>query len=312
MTNKIKHNRKCGDGTGCIFWRKAHQMIKHKLTFIGMKIILVSEDKQKDELVQAAIKILKDKPSSNPKHPELFKYKIAKKRCRFVYKINCCSENYYVKKYVNRDAIRVIQDLFRTQRAIRSMFTCWHLEHNKIPTYEQLFALIDISKIFNRPSVIVSKECKGKTIKHLLKEDISEDRKSEIIEMLINLYVKMLKVNVYHCDPNLSNFILENGVLKLIDIDDVRVLPYISYRLLKKNLMKFNKILFLVYSREKNGNIDFNNADREYILQEVIRRYDPNIPVSKLLKYLDRKTRIPLFEVKKLVKSNDVDLSKKN
>lgn len=75
--------------------------------------------------------------------------------------------------------------------------------------------------------------------------------------------------------------------------------------------MKFNKILFLVCSREKNGNIDFNNADREYILQEVIRRYDPNIPVSKLLKYLDRKTRIPLFEVKKLVKSNDVDLSKK-
>jgi hypothetical protein len=277
-------------------------MIKHKLTIIDIKTVMLSEGKQKDELVQTAIKILKEKYSPNPEHPELFKYKIAKERCRFVYRINCCSETYYVKKYVNRDVIKIIQDLFRTQRAIVSMLTYWRLQRSKIPTYEQLFALVDRSKIFNRPSVVVSKECKGRTIKQMLKEDVSEDRKAEIIEMLIDLYVKLLKANVYHHDPNLSNFILEDGVLKLIDLDDVRVLPYISYRLLQKNLKKFNKILFLVYSRKKNGNINFHNADREYIIQEVIKRYDPNISVSKLVKYLDRKTKIPLFEVKSLVK----------
>ncbi len=287
-------------------------IMKHKLTFINVAISMLSEGKQKNELVQAAIKILKEKSSSNLNHPELFKYKIADERCRFVYRITCCSEIYYVKKYINRDVIKVIQDLFRTQRAIKSMLTYWQLKRRKIPTYQQLFALVDKRRIFNRPSVVVSKECKGKTIKQLLKEDISEVRKSEIIEMLINLYAKMLKANIYHHDPNLSNFILENGELKLIDLDDVKVLPYISSRLLKKNLKKFNKILFLVYSRQKNGNINFNNSDREYIIQEIIKRYDPDISVDKLIKYLDRKTKIPLFEVKSLVKSNDANLLKKS
>ena len=277
-------------------------MKNHRIKFLDLKTIMITDGEQNPELVKLAKCFLQDKNYQN--HKEIFKYKIADQRCRFVYKTELDSETYFVKKYVNRSIVKVFLDLLRTQRSVVSMLTFWHLRSKGIPTYEQLFALIDRRKVFNRPSLVISKECKGRTIKQLLQTEISGDDKAGLLEQWIELYVKLLKGHVYHHDPNLSNFILEDGVLKLIDLDDIRVYPCISDRLLKKNLKKFNKILFLAYTREKNGNIDFNNEDREYIIQEVIKRYDNKLPLKKYLNYLERKTKIPVFEIKRLVKVN--------
>ena len=276
--------------------------MKHILHFYNYKTVLVSKSKQNKDLLELAYGYLRD--TKYEQHEDIVKYKIADKRCRFVYKTELDEKVYYIKKYVNRSVVKFIIDRFRTQRSVRSMFTFWFLKAKGIPTYEQLFALIDKRRFFNRPSIIVSKECNGQTIKQLLQKEISPQEKSEIIEKWIELYVKLLRNNIYHHDPNLSNFIIEDNELKLIDLDDVFILPKISKRLLKKNLKKFNKILFLAHAREKNGNIDFDNNDRKFILKEILLRYNKNISKKEFMNFLNRKTKIPVFEIDKLVKAH--------
>lgn len=267
--------------------------------FNGCKFFYYNEPTQSQ--ITMSCNYLQEKCSSKSKR--LIKKQIAVQRNRFVYFDNVAGENVYIKIYINNKPLKVFQDFVRGQRGSRALKTSQKLQSLGIPTYKIILAIEKKSFSFNHPSLILIKECEGKNIKELLQANISPDDKSLLLNKLITIYVKMLKNGVYHNDPNLTNFILHDDELRLIDLDDVTILPTICYNLLIKNLVKFNRILLFAYMRIKNGKINFTGDDRKFIIQSIIKQFDHNLDHNTLFKKIEKKTKIPINEVDKLVKS---------
>jgi len=238
---------------------------------------------------------------------ELVKSKLARKRHRIVYRIEHDSRVYYLKKFKNNSLYFTFLDIIRTQRATRNLLVSHFLYKHDISTGKILFAMVDKRNIINHPSVMISEECEGISIKNLLLGEISEAQKKELLNMYIEIYVKMLQNRIYHRDPHFSNFMMEEGKLLLTDLDDVFIVPKFTLKLLKRNLKKLSRILLYVYIRPRNKGINFNNADREYILKEIIRRYDPELEVNRMYKYLQKKTLVEIFEVTNFIENNRDD-----
>lgn len=238
----------------------------------------------------------------------LLKHKITKKRARCVYLMELDEKKYYIKKFSNRSFPYIVRDMLRPQRGVRSLFTYSLLTKRDIPAAEMTFAMVDRRNPFNRPSLVVSSECCGKTIKEILKQPISKIEKDLLLNSWIEFMGKMIKKGVYHHDPNLSNFIRTESGLALIDIDDVYVLPVITRRIFNQMMIKLNRILLLAQIRAKNGNLDLDNRDREMILKGITRRYDSSINLNKFFLFLERNSKLKSLEITSFI--NDLRLNK--
>jgi len=257
-------------------------------------------------LLEKADEILQKRDSKVDE--SLLKHKFTKKRARCVYLLEIDEKKYYVKKFSNRSFLYIFRDLFRPQRGVRALLTYSQLTKRDIPAAEMSFAMVNRKNPFNKPSLVVSSECCGKTIKEILQQQISASDKNELLKQWIEFFVMMIKKGVYHHDPNLTNFIRTERGLVLIDIDDIYVLPVITRRLFNQMLIKLNRILLLAQIRSKNGNLDLDNDDREMILKEIARRYDSRINLNKFFLLLERKSKLKSLEVTAFI--NDLRLKK--
>ncbi len=257
-------------------------------------------EKQNKDLIEKA-KYFLDR--ENIDKTNLVKSQHGSTRDRIVYKAEVNNEVFYFKRFVNHSMWKVIQDLFRSQRATRAMFLRKKMYNHQIACYDIRFAMIDTHRIFNRPSMIVTKEYRGKSISDKLAEGLSKEEKRQVLDKLVNFYVKMLKNGFYHGDPNFTNFIIEDNEIKLIDIDDITHHSKINTFMLKRNLMKFNRILLFLSIRPKNQKLDFSNKDREYIIKEIIKRFNKELNHDKLWNWLERKSNVKIHEVTKFVES---------
>ena len=199
-------------------------------------------------------------------------------------------ENYYCKKYVNYNSLKIIQDFFRNHRAARAFKISHFLNNNNIKTVKPILV---VYKTFSKSSVFITKECKGVSLENVFLKDMNEGEKYELIMKLIETYKSLVELKIYHRDPNLSNFLLLNGELILIDMDDIRkklsVFPFINLLI---NLEKFNRILLLSYIRKKE--INFNNEDREFIIKTLIKNFYNHINENFFLKFINLYTRLKM------------------
>ena len=255
-------------------------------------------EKIDNEILKKALYFLELEDYKNDKN--LIKQKNAKKRTRQVFRFEINGKMYYCKKYVNNNFFKIIQDLFRNQRAVRAFKLSVFLNNHNIQTIKPVLAVNDGKRFFHRASVIITEECKGITIKKVLLNDIKEEDKQKLIEKCVNLYIKLIKMKIYHRDPNFSNLMLSQNELILIDLDDVRKIPFYSFRLLFRNLEKLNRILLLSYTRNKE--INFNNQDRENIIKKLISNSYNRINQIKYLEMVNLYTR---FKMKKHFKTHE-------
>jgi hypothetical protein len=257
------------------------------------------------DLLNSAYKILQQKlqlensvaADSEQSHNILLKTKSTKKRSRSVYKINLTDQDYFVKVYRNRSIKYIFRDLLRPQRGVRTLWTYQALQKRNIAAAEMLFAMIDIRKLVNIPSLVVSRECKGQTLKQLLQSELNEINKNVLLNQWIAFLHKLVKSGIYHHDPNLSNFIMTSHGLALIDIDDVYVLPFITQKIFNQMMIKLNQILLLAQIRKKNRNLNLNNKDREYILKNLAKLHDSKIDTDKYFLFLERKSKLKSLEI---------------
>lgn len=213
----------------------------------------------------------------------------SRKRNRLVFRSETDEGVFYFKKYVNYSFLKFIQDLFRTSRAERAFEMSSFLVKHNINVVKPVLA---ISKTFDKSSLFVTEESKGVSLKEILKGEITKSDKSKLLNKLITTYSSLLKLKIYHRDPNLSNFLVEKGELVLIDMDDIRRKPFFSSINTFVNLEKLNRILLLCFVRNKD--INFNNDDRIFILKSLFHNFYGRCDGNKLMKLLNWFTKFKM------------------
>lgn len=241
--------------------------------------------------------------TKNNETGNLIKKIVTKTRSRTIYKSTVNNEVYFFKKYINHSYIKIWQDIFRAQRATRFLLTSKYLQKRSIPTYEICFAVVNKYGLFRRSSMIVTKEYHGISLKQFFQQDQDKKLREQVIEAFIDLFVKMLKNNIFHRDPNLSNFIWENNKIKLIDLDDIKIIPKITGKIFLKNIRILNRILLRSYIRSRNGKINIGNEERKYIIQSIIKKYDTTYDIDQTWKYVERHTTIKAAEITRFIEN---------
>ena len=249
-----------------------------------------------NELLEKALYFLKLSDCKNDIN--LIKSKNAKKRTRHVFRFEVSGKTYFCKKYANNSLFKKIQDLFRNQRAIRAFKLSVFLNNNNIHTIKPVLAATYKNNFIFEDSIFISEECRGITIKNRLLNEITKEKKNELIENSTNLYISLINMNIYHRDPNLSNLMISHNELTLIDLDDIKRIPFYSFITLFLNLEKFNRILLLSYIRNKK--INFTNKEREEIIKKIIASRYKRIDQKRYLEMLNLFTR---FRMKKHFKT---------
>ena len=259
------------------------------------KTVFFSKTKPSDKLLECAYEFLNRKFSTNDQ--DIVKYKENKARIRMVYKCETNEGIYFCKKYINTVFAKALQDIFRSQRGLRNLLTYYRLKKLNIKTYDILFSMQDNTSHIFRPSLILTAEHKGQSLLDFFNSNTSEMDKQKIIKNFIVFYVDMLKKGIYHRDPNLSNFIIENDDIKLIDLDDI-YFPYVNrLSLLKMNLKRFNYFFLITLLQQDNFDLSLSNYDREQIIKTIIRMFNPKLNIKKIWKYLDKKTILKASEI---------------
>ncbi len=264
-------------------------MIIKKLKSYTNNTVLFLEKIDK-KLIEKALYFLELEDYKNDK--DLIKQKNAKKRTRHIFRFKINEKVYYCKKYVNNNFFKIIQDFFRNQRAVRAFKLSVFLNNHSIQTIKPVLAVVDSNRFFHRASVIVTEESEGITIKKVLLNNVKKEDKQKILKKFINLYLRLIKMKIYHRDPNLSNFMFFQDELILIDLDDIRKFHWYSFGKLFRNLEKLNRILLLSFTRNKE--INLNNKDRENIIKKLISNSYNRINQSKYLVMVNLFTRFKM------------------
>ena len=205
--------------------------------------------------------------TSYGKEASLIKKKIATKRSRHVFKAEINGSIYFFKKYTNHSYLKIVQDFFRTNRAVRAFKTALYLNSNNIET---VIPVLTIYRFLGKSSIFVTKECKADSLKDIFLKDISDEKKYKLIKKFVVLYDALLELGVFHRDPNLSNFLLLNDNIVLIDMDDIKKKKLFPFFKTFINIEKLNRILLLSYIRKKD--LSFNNNDRIFIIKSLIQK----------------------------------------
>ncbi len=233
------------------------------------------------------------------KEPSLIKKKIASKRTRHVFKVEINGSNYFFKKYTNYSYLKIVQDFFRSNRAVRAFETALYLNRNNIET---VIPVLTIYKFFGKSSIFVTKECKADSLKDIFLKDISDETKHKLVKKLAVLYNSLLKLGIFHRDPNLSNFLFSNDNIVLIDMDDIKKKKLFPFSKAFMNIEKLNRILLLSYVRKKD--LSFNNNDRIFIIKSLIQKRFKIFNENFFLKILNRFTKFKMN--KYLYKKNGI------
>ncbi len=268
-----------------------------KLKYNGKNTVLY-QNKIDIELLEKAFYFLELEDNENDKN--LLKYKNAKKRTRHVFRFEINKKIYYCKKYVNNNFFKIVEDFFRNQRAIRAFKLSIYLNNLSIQTIKPILAIVDSKRLFHRTSVLITEECKGITLKNTLLEEIKSEDKKNILEKIVQLYLKLIKMKIYHRDPNLSNFMLFENNLIIIDLDDIRKFSMYSFGKIFRILERFNEKLLLCFTRNKE--IYLYNIDRVNIIKKLIDNSIYNIDNSKYFEMINLFTR---FKMKKHFNSKE-------
>jgi len=231
----------------------------------------------------------------------LIKYSINKSRIRTVYKCEVENQVYYIKKYINTTKLKAVQDKLRGQRAVRNLRTHRKLQKSAIDTYEILFAMTDNTNFLNNPSLIVTKQYKGISLLDAIMNSTSTGEKQALFDIFIIFFSKLIQKRIYHRDPNLSNFVIENDNIYLIDLDDIFFTRFSINKVLRINLIRLNYFLLWNYMHKSNIYLKIDRSDREYLIKNIIRIVNPRLNSHKLWKNIEKKTRLNAGEVSNIL-----------
>ena len=128
-----------------------------------------------------------------------------------------------LRKYPGKN-VKYISDLF-LQNGIRT------------------FEVIEVSKYKT-----VTKEITGDTLMDKIIRLKNDEEINNLIEKYIKIVVKIIELGVYYGDFNFGNFIVNNGKLYVIDLEDYRKDFFSKFR--KKEMMR--RLKRTLYNTEKN------------------------------------------------------------
>ncbi|AZO93928.1 lipopolysaccharide kinase InaA family protein [Halocella sp. SP3-1] len=237
-------------------------------------------------LLNKSIKCLKDNNCS---------FKLIKAaKGREVFKINLEQENYYLKKYSYQRFSKKFKNLFRSAPALRALKITKKLVDKEISVVEPILAVIYRRNLWTADSIFVTKDFGGVDLQDFLAYgDYDLDFKRQVVREVARIWAGFYKGNFLNGDPNLASILIKHNnasfELGLVDVDNVRSLSFLSWKLVVKNLIEFNAHSYSGLYKMKGKKLD--QEDRFLFLEEFIKIYGKKeINIKELADYIGKKT----------------------
>ncbi|MBM7622953.1 lipopolysaccharide kinase InaA family protein [Sporohalobacter salinus] len=222
---------------------------------------------------------------------------------RKVFKLEFRNKNYYIKKYFYRKISKRIKNLFRVSEAVRASKISNRLLKVGIPVVRPILAITYKRNLWTQDSIFVTEGFNGITLQqYIAYGDYNRKMKCNIIKRVARLWAKFYSENFLNGDPNLASILIKFGQtdfkIKLVDVDNIRYYPSLSWKAILENLADFNAHTYS--GLDKMGGRKLSYKDRELFLREFSKTYGRKIDVQKTGDYINRKTVDELIEWDKI------------
>lgn len=230
----------------------------------------------------------------------IISYELIKDDKGKVYKIEYNNQTYYLKSYSYRNFKKNIKNIFRSSEAVRYFKLAIKLISADITVTEPVLGLTLRRNLFMIDSIFVMKEVPGVDLHtYLFKSDkCNKIIRRKTINKFALIWGKLINNNFLHQDPCLRNFMinLKQGEvqIKLIDIDNIYLLPIFPKKMLMKNLAKLRSRQLTDF--KKTNTEPLNQVEVNTFLKEFKKNCKKEIEISSLFNAISIET------VKRLIK----------
>lgn len=220
---------------------------------------------------------------------------VAENEGRKVYRTIFRGQEFYFKIYPYQEVIRRVKDIFRWQPAVRALKKARILRKRGINTVKPASALVAGSYPWKKKSLLITEGFSGKNLRDfLVEENFSRSEKRKIISGVAHMWAKLFKNKVYPGDPNLTNILIcrekDEIILSLVDLDGVKVLPFIPWKKVISNLVKFNAHTYSNMDVGRKPATEITDRDRLLFLEKFLDFLEVDKDKYLLAEYLQERT----------------------
>lgn len=225
---------------------------------------------------------------------------------RKIYRSNIGNESYYFKKYSYRSLDKKLKNLIRKSAALRALKTSYLLLEKNIPVVKPVLALTYKHDFLTYDSLFVTEDFGGNTVRDLFIENYNNrffiiNTLKKLVEVFLDLYEN----NILHKDPNLVNFLFNNNKIVLVDVDDIVKFPFLTKKIIIKNLVRFNSHMYSNMKKDSFEEIHHINYEERSLFFELIFK-KLGFQLNNYMEYINYKT------MKKLSNYNNDEIIKSN
>jgi len=229
---------------------------------------------------------------------------------RQVFSLDIDGERYYLKRYYYRQLKKRIKNIFRAPEGVRAYDMSIKLLESGISVANPIGVIIYKKDLITKDSLFITKEFAGEDLQeYIANGSYTQELKEDIIRGLAKLWATIYKNKFINGDPNLPGILVKftegKFKLSLVDMDNIRQLPYLPWKLVVKNLVDFNAHSYS--GLDKMNNQRLSCADRRLFFKEFIKEYGLNVNSSNTITYISKKTsdRLIKWGKRDLVAQND-------
>lgn len=218
---------------------------------------------------------------------------IDKSTGRRVFKLEFGNKSYYIKKYSYRKVSKRIKNLFRPSEAFRAFKKCKQLLAAEVSVVKPVLAITYRHDIWTVDSLFITEDFQGMNLRdYLAYEDYSLELKREIIKRLAEFWFELYQLKFLNGDPNIVNILIrfnqEKFELGLVDVDNIKKLPFIPWKMVIKNLIKFTAHTYSNLDGFGRDKLDYE--DRMLFFKEFFSYFNHQEDIDELIDYINQKT----------------------
>ena len=216
---------------------------------------------------------------------------VRRKPDRIVFKEEAHGKIYYIKLFLPGNRKKICINYFYGSPGLRNYKTLVLLNDCGVHTVKPVLAAVKAAPFWAPRSLCITEDFRGIPLAQFLCTVDSEADRRNVLDEFIQLYSIMLNNNFYQKDPALTNFLVRNNTVAMMDVDLVPRLPFRIWPVYFNNLIHLNK--FLILGAMHNSTLRLDDSDRRDILYRILKNVRKDIrDLSLLLERLEQATEM--------------------
>jgi hypothetical protein len=192
---------------------------------------------------------------------------------RVIARIGAQGTDYYLKRYQPRGPIRRLKACLRPPAARRAWRCLHQLRREQIATIDPVGTLTARGNLRAnrgaRPSLLITRAWDGIPLDQFLRGNPPALNRHAVWQNFAALYARLLSRGFYHGDPILDNFLVNpSAKLVLVDVDSIKPWPFLTRRMMVKNLIRLQRSLLV--QRRRYDNLGLTCSECRGVTQSIV------------------------------------------